>query len=73
MRHLLAIALDWARRCFGEAQMKNPATRSLRVLEEAAELAQSCGVPSRKPPSFVCVKSTHGRRAIHHRKSAACS
>jgi len=45
LRHLIAVALDWAKRCFPEEQMKNPATRSLRVFEEGAELAQACRVP----------------------------
>ena len=45
MKHLLDIALDWARRSFPDEQMKNPATRSLRVVEEAMELAQACDVP----------------------------
>lgn len=45
MKHLLNIALDWAKRSFGDEQMKNPGTRALRVHEESAELCQSVHVP----------------------------
>lgn len=44
MNYLIQVAWDWANRCFG-AQMTDAPTRALRVLEEAAELAQSSGVP----------------------------
>ncbi len=52
--HLLDIALDWGRRSFGE-QMNHPGTRALRVLEEAAELAQACGVPAETAKQCVNV------------------
>lgn len=35
---------DWAARCFGPVEAADLAQRSLRVLEEALELAQACGV-----------------------------
>lgn len=38
------IAHKWALECFGEAHVKNPAQRALRLLEEAVEMAQACGV-----------------------------
>jgi NTP pyrophosphatase (non-canonical NTP hydrolase) len=40
-----AIAMDWARRSFGEEQMHNFGLRSLRCAEEAVELAQAHEVP----------------------------
>jgi NTP pyrophosphatase (non-canonical NTP hydrolase) len=39
-----AIALDWVERCFGKQQSRDPVMRAIRFLEEAAELAQACGV-----------------------------
>ena len=59
MRHLLAVALDWANRCFPEEQMRNPATRSLRVFEESAELAQACHVPYET--ALQCLKDVYVR------------
>lgn len=41
MQTQIRIARDWAIRCFGCAQMDDPRTRALRLLEEAMELAQA--------------------------------
>jgi hypothetical protein len=59
MRNLLAIALDWAKRSFGEDQMKNPGTRALRVVEEAIELCQSVHVD--KALVHQCVDEMYAR------------
>lgn len=59
MKNLLAIALDWATRSFGKAQMRNPGTRSLRVVEEAIELAQSCNVP--QETIELCVREVYSK------------
>ncbi len=45
MKTIANIAMDWAKRSFGEEQMTNGALRSLRCAEEAVELAQSWEVP----------------------------
>ena len=44
LQYLISIANDWATRCFGDEQMRDPLTRAIRLVEEAAELAQSVGV-----------------------------
>lgn len=44
LQYLVLVAFDWATRCFGEEQMKDPKTRALRLVEEAVELAQAVGV-----------------------------
>lgn len=59
MKSLLTIALEWATRSFGESQMLNPGTRSLRVVEEAIELAQACNVP--EVTIELCVSQVYGR------------
>ena len=59
MKNLLAIALDWGIRSFGEVQMHSPGTRSLRVVEEAIELAQACNVPEETVK--LCVREVYGR------------
>lgn len=38
--------LDWATNCFGFGVATDPIERAKRLLEEAAELAQACGVDS---------------------------
>lgn len=38
------LVYEWGVRCFGEAHMNDRRVRSLRLLEEAMELAQACGV-----------------------------
>lgn len=37
-------AMQWAERCFGDVLVHKPDERALRVLEEALELAQACGI-----------------------------
>ena len=59
LKSLLGIALDWATRSFGEQQMHNPGTRSLRVVEEAIELCQSCDVPQETVE--LCVREVYAR------------
>lgn len=44
MRATTRIALDWAIRAFGAEHVYNNSVRSLRVAEEAVELAQAYGV-----------------------------
>lgn len=39
------IALDWANRCFGRKHVSSIGIRSLRLAEEAVELAQAADVP----------------------------
>lgn len=53
MRATVAIALDWAIRCFGREHVYNDRIRSLRVAEEAVELAQACHVPKEKMLELV--------------------
>lgn len=48
MRPVYYIARDWAYRCFGSGQMADPPTRCLRLVEEAAEVSQACGVSAEK-------------------------
>ena len=59
MKNLLAIALDWGTRSFGEVQMHSPGTRSLRVVEEAIELAQACNVPQETVE--LCVREVYSK------------
>src|ERR1035437_3281364 len=59
MKNPLAIALDWGTRSFGGSQMLNPGTRSLRVVEEAVELAQACNVP--QETIELCVREVYSR------------
>lgn len=59
MKHLLRLALEWAIRSFGDDQMRNLPLRSLRVVEEAIELAQACGVP--KETVALCVDKVYER------------
>jgi len=44
MKPIYAIASDWAIRCFGQAHVTNKRIRALRLVEEAIEYAQACGV-----------------------------
>jgi len=53
MRSTLRIALDWAVRSFGWDHVYNMPIRSLRVAEEAVELAQALGVPKEKMIELV--------------------
>lgn len=39
-----ALVVQWARECFGDMEAFHVQQRALRVLEEAVELAQACGV-----------------------------
>jgi NTP pyrophosphatase (non-canonical NTP hydrolase) len=48
MKPTTIIALDWAIRSFGEDHVHNFPIRSLRVAEEAVELAQAYNVPREK-------------------------
>lgn len=41
---LTRVATDWARRCFGNDHVVNVQVRSIRNLEETAELSQALGV-----------------------------
>lgn len=43
-QNLLDILWDWGIRCFGRDHMQDKRIRSIRVLEEAAELCQSFNV-----------------------------
>lgn len=45
MKTTTLILLDWAIRCFGEKHVYDGRVRSLRLAEEAVELAQACNVP----------------------------
>lgn len=45
---LQMLAIDWAIRCFGADHVYNAPVRSLRLAEEAVELAQAYGVPKEK-------------------------
>lgn len=45
---LTDIAVAWAVRSFGHAHVRDFGTRSLRVAEEAVELAQAAGLPKEK-------------------------
>jgi NTP pyrophosphatase (non-canonical NTP hydrolase) len=56
---LAMIAWDWGMRCFGHEHMTNPKVRALRFLEEAAELAQACGVDEEK--ALACIEIVYGR------------
>lgn len=47
MKATVRIALGWAIRAFGADHVYNPSVRSLRVAEEAVELAQAYGVDKR--------------------------
>ena len=50
---LTYIALDWARRCFGDAHINNWPLRSLRIAEEAVELTQAYDIPREKMHALV--------------------
>ena len=45
VKHLARLAYEWGQRCFGEAHMADTRVRSLRLVEEAVELAQAYDVP----------------------------
>lgn len=47
MKSTVRIAFDWAIRAFGADHVYNHSVRSLRVAEEAVELAQAYGVDKR--------------------------
>lgn len=53
MKPTTQIALDWARRSFGEEHVSNVPVRCLRLAEEAVELAQAAGVPKNKMLDLV--------------------
>lgn len=53
MKPLHMLALDWALRSFGRAHVTNLPIRSLRLAEEAVELAQAYGVPKEKMLDLV--------------------
>ena len=42
------IVFEWGRRAFGEDHMRDKQVRALRLVEEAIEYAQACGVPEEK-------------------------
>lgn len=52
-RFMQEVIYQWVRRCFGGAIADNRAERSLRILEEAAELAQCAGVAKDKIDAIV--------------------
>lgn len=45
MKYITRVIWEWGVRAFGMDHMTNTRTRALRILEEAAELAQACDVP----------------------------
>lgn len=53
MKGMVIVAHDWAVRSFGREHVENVPIRSLRVAEEAVELAQACGVPLEKMLDLV--------------------
>lgn len=53
MRTITKLALDWARRSFGDEHVYNGPVRALRLAEEAVELAQSYGIPKDKVLDLV--------------------
>lgn len=53
MKPTAQIALDWARRSFGAEHVNNIPIRSLRLAEEAVELAQAAGIPKDKMYDLV--------------------
>lgn len=53
MKPLHQLALDWATRSFGRDHVTNLPIRSLRLAEEATELAQAYGVPREKMLDLV--------------------
>lgn len=53
------IALDWAVRCFTQAQVYDRPTRALRILEEAHELAQALYVTEAE--AEVVLRTVHSR------------
>lgn len=46
MKHLIEIAWEWGKRCFGAGHMTNYSIRALRTTEEVVELGQALGVPA---------------------------
>ncbi len=59
MRPIYHIALDWANRAFGREHMSNMLVRSLRIAEEAVELAQAFDVP--KGTMLLLVEKVYAR------------
>jgi hypothetical protein len=53
------LAHQWAARCFGFDHVTNIPLRALRILEEAAELAQAAAVPLDK--AEACIASVYAR------------
>lgn len=53
MKPTTDIALDWAVRCFGSEHVYNKPIRSLRIAEEAIELAQAFDIPKDKVLGLV--------------------
>lgn len=63
MRPILRIARDWAVRCFGKEHVSDASVRSLRIAEEAVELAQSVGVA--KDKMLLLVETIYSRPRGH--------
>ena len=59
IRALAQIAYQWGVRAFGGLHMVDPKVRALRLLEEAAELAQAAGVPEGQ--AALCVQHVYKR------------
>lgn len=55
MRPTIRFVYEWALRAFGKEHVYNQRTRALRVLEEAVELAQCCGVPREKALELILI------------------
>jgi NTP pyrophosphatase (non-canonical NTP hydrolase) len=55
MKGTYRIAYEWAVRCFGREHVHNRRMRALRLLEEAAELAQAVGVEKDKSQAVLDV------------------
>lgn len=61
MKHLISLAWDWGRQCFGAAHMSDSKVRTLRALEELTELAQSLGVPEHQ--AALVISTVYSRPA----------
>jgi NTP pyrophosphatase (non-canonical NTP hydrolase) len=59
MNIISQIAYDWAVRCFGYEHVNNATIRSLRLAEEAVELAQALEVPKEK--MLLLVETVYSR------------
>ncbi len=59
MDMLQALAIDWARRCFGWQHVSDPKVRAMRLVEEAIELCQALDVSTAQV--MRCVEIVYAR------------